>query len=81
MNVKYIVTRDMRIIVFPPTFNHSDFARFNPVSAGFIWFGVDREGNPKCTCDGESISLGLKSQPERDTELAMRQLKLDGSYF
>ena len=46
----------------------------NPISAGFISFGINEEGNPTCSCYGESISLGLKSDEEEDTFLAQSQL-------
>lgn len=72
---KYIITRGGRIIVFPEMFYHSDFKEFDPVRAGFISFRVE-EGEPSLSCWGESISLGLKSDPERDTILAKRQLGL-----
>jgi hypothetical protein len=74
MNVKYIITKDDRIIVFSALFLHSDFKRFEPKSAGFISIGV-KEGNPTCSCYGESISLGLKSRGE-DTEIAKQQLDM-----
>lgn len=78
--VKYIVTKDREIIVFSELFNHSDFKKFNPVSAGFISFGVNKQGNPTCSCYGESVSLGLKSNPESDTILAKRQLNMLDDY-
>jgi hypothetical protein len=53
---------------------HRDFRNFNPVSAGFISFGINKEGNPTCSCYGESISLGIESNPEEDTLLAKQQL-------
>jgi hypothetical protein len=46
----------------------------NPVSAGFISFGINEEGNPTCSCYGESISLRLQSDEEEDTFLAQSQL-------
>jgi hypothetical protein len=45
----------------------------NPVSAGFISFGINKDGNPTCSCFGESISLRLLSD-EEDTEIAQHQL-------
>ena len=74
--VKYVITEDEKIIVFPELFQHSQFRNFNPVSAGFISFGVNKMGNPTCNCWGESISLGLKSRPETDTRLAKFQLSM-----
>ena len=74
---KYIVTQDNDIIVFTAVFNHSDFERFNPKSAGFIGFFTNDEGNPDCYCYGDSFSLGLKSNPEIDNRIAKNQLGLN----
>jgi hypothetical protein len=76
---KYVITNDLVIIVFPELLQHSEFKKFEPVSAGFISFGV-KEGNPTCSCYGESISLGLKSDPEEDTKIAKRQLNMQDDY-
>ena len=74
---KYVKTKDDDIIVFSETMQHSQFKHWNPVSAGFIMFYIDKEtGNPNCKCYGESISLGLKSNPEEDTARARYQLGL-----
>lgn len=73
MTTKYIKDKRDNIIVFPATMKHSEFKHFEPVSAGFISFGVDREGNPSCTCYGKSESLDLESDPI-DTWLAERQI-------
>jgi hypothetical protein len=73
--VKYVLTRELKIIVFPNLFPHTDFKSFNPISAGFIEFGV-KDGKPFCYCYGESIGLDLKSNSDVDTELAMEQLGL-----
>lgn len=71
--VKYIRTKNNKIIVFGDYFNHSDFRRFEPISAGFISIGIDDDQNPDCVCYGESVSLDLKSL-EDDTMLAKRQI-------
>ncbi len=71
---KYIKTKEREIIVFGEIMLHSDFKHMNPISAGFIYFGIDEDGNPTCTCHGESISLGLASDEEEDTFLAQIQL-------
>lgn len=71
---KYIKTKDKEIIVFGEIMVHSDFKDMNPISAGFISFGIDEDGNPTCRCYGESISLGLASDEEEDTFLAQSQL-------
>lgn len=75
--VKYIITNNDEIIVFTELLNHSDFKRFDPISAGFISIGVDKAGNPTCGCWGESISLNMKSRPEEDAIIAKRQLNMN----
>jgi hypothetical protein len=71
---KYVITEHGKIIVFPELIQHSSFRNFNPISAGFIYFGLNENGNPTCHCYGESYSLNLKSNPEEDTKLAQIQL-------
>lgn len=73
MHTKYIRTSDGTIIVFPATMKHSKFSHFDPVSAGFISFGLNENRNPSCTCWGESESLKLKSDPD-DTRKAQFQI-------
>ena len=70
---KYIRTKENEIIVFSELQQHSEFKNFNPISAGFIAFGIGKDKNPDCTCWVESISLNLKSM-EDDTRLAKRQI-------
>ena len=72
--VKYIRTIDDEIIIFGEIMQHSDFSNFNPVSAGFISFGINKEGHPTCSCYGHSVSLNLDSKKEEDTQLAKLQL-------
>jgi len=52
----------------------------DPIRAGFISFGVNKEGNPTCSCYGESISLGMVSDPTLDTQIAKRQLNMLDEY-
>jgi hypothetical protein len=78
--VKYIKTKDKQIIVFGEYYTHDQFRNFEPISAGFIGFGNDKNGFPDCTCYGESISLGLKADEKEDTELARNQI-LGYGYF
>ena len=78
--VKYIVTKDNEIVVFGEIMQHSDFRHMNPIRAGFIAFGVNKEGNPTCSCYGKSISLGMDSDPELDTQIAKRQLNMLDEY-
>ena len=80
LKTKYVITKDKEIIVFPELLQHSEFKKFEPISAGFISFGVNEQGNPNCSCYGESISLGLKSNPDEDTKIAKRQLNMLDDY-
>jgi hypothetical protein len=73
IKTKYIKTRNNQIIVFSGVIEHSVLKHLDPISAGFISIGIGEDKNPSCTCYGESISLGLQSDPS-DTELAMRQI-------
>ena len=75
LKTKYVITSDNKIIIFPELLQHSEFKKFNPISAGFISFGVNNQRNPSCTCYGESISLGLTSR-EEDTQIARKQLNM-----
>jgi hypothetical protein len=77
LNQKYVITEHGEIIVFPELIQHSTFRYFNPISTGFISFGLNEEGNPTCSCYGESHSLNLVSKPEDDTKIAIRQLGMD----
>ena len=80
MATKYIKTKDNEIIVFSALLNHSDFKKFNPISAGFILFLTDELGIPNYECYGESVSLNfLKSNPEQDSKLA--NIQILGNYF
>jgi hypothetical protein len=72
--VKYIRTKNDEIIIFGEIMQHSDFRNFNPVSAGFILFGINEHGNPTCNCYGHSVSLNLDSNSEEDTRLAKLKL-------
>jgi hypothetical protein len=72
-NVKYIRSKNNRIIVFSELQEHSEFKMFEPISAGFISFGIGEDRNPDCSCYGESVSLKLKSMKD-DSMLAKRQI-------
>lgn len=67
---KYVRLKEYgQIIIFPCIIQHSKFKSFNPITAGFCY--ID---NQKIKCFGESISLDLKSDPEKDTILATKQI-------
>lgn len=79
--VKYIKTKDRQIIIFSEYYTHDEFLhKFEPVSAGFIFFSVDDKGQPDCRCYGKSVSLGLEADEKIDTELARNQI-LGYGYF
>ena len=63
-DLKYIKTKNDFIIVFPETFSHSDFRHFEPVTAGFVYIGVNSDKEITCRCYGESVGLKLKSEQE-----------------
>lgn len=71
--VKYIRTNKNQIIVFPEYHQHSEFKKFEPISAGFISIGYNDKKEIDCKCYGESVSLNLKSKDD-DTILAKRQI-------
>jgi hypothetical protein len=79
MATKYIKTKDKKIMIFSGLNNHSDFAMFHPVSAGFIKFYIDEHETIKCECYGSSFSLQLESEPEEDTMLSQIQI-VDSRY-
>ena len=71
---KYIKTSKNEIIVFSDLLQHKDMKHFNPVTAGFISFGIDEDGNPSCMCWGDSSTLELKSDEALDSIIAKRQI-------
>jgi hypothetical protein len=76
-NAKYIRWGRDNMYIFPPAGNiHCEIAvrlcDIPPISAGFI--KILSDGTIQCY--GESISLGLKAEPE-DSEIAKRILKGD----
>jgi hypothetical protein len=73
---KYVRTKDDEIIIFPAFRVHSSFRHLEPISAGFISFGINSNGDMTCQCFGESISLNLESLKD-DTLLAKFQLGLE----
>ena len=72
--IKYIRTKEDTIIVFSELFEHSKFANFNPISAGFVSFGTDKDGELNCTCYGYSASLKLESKGEEDAGLVKMEI-------
>jgi len=74
MKAKYIKTKDDEIIIFSELQQHKEFKHFHPVSAGFVSFKCDKNGNVTCECYGESISLNLESDSQIDTKLTKKQI-------
>lgn len=68
--LKYVRTKH-DIIIFSATISHDTFKYLNPISAGFCVVRSDKE---MVACYGESWSLGIKSNPKEDTELATREV-------
>ena len=72
---KYIIFNENGVecaIIFDEMIDHSDFKKFNPISAGFI--NIWSENNQlKIACYGRSTSLKLKSR-EEDKKLVERQI-------
>lgn len=70
---KYIVYRDddnlLSFLIFPPIRMHREFSEYHPISAGFVRLVTKADGTPQYECFGESISLELKSNPLRDSNL------------
>lgn len=68
---KYVIV-DGSVIVFSAAIKHSDILRHgqNVTSAGFVSFRVIKDKDDfdvvEPHCYGESISLGVKSDPEAD---------------
>lgn len=79
-DVKYVVTKDNEMIIFGATISHDEFIDFKPIRAGFISFGLNKDGNPTCKCYGSSFSLRKESDPEKDTLLAQMTLRIGDFY-
>jgi hypothetical protein len=83
MDMKYIMD-DVTPIIFCPTMNHDNMARRlfgrmeyikgRVTSAGFLAFRVGEDGNVCVHAYGKSESLGIESQPERDSRIITRAL-------
>ena len=76
--MKYIVFEnrdgDESLYLFPESKTHDEFSKvfayLKPVRAGFVSMGDD----DKLYCNGESISLKLRSDSFKDNMLLYRQL-------
>ena len=63
--------RYKEVIIFPCSLEHSAFKHLNPISAGFCYVLGDEE---VVRCFGESFSLGLEADIQKDTLDATRQV-------
>ena len=84
---KYVVLKywvcDCVAIVFPAFIEHREFVQrlgLKPedvLSAGFVSYCYDEKTktNTQIYCSGESKSLGVKANPERDSKLVLRLFK------
>jgi hypothetical protein len=85
--MKYVVfnTRNgEKIVLFPASIEHAAFTRmvskeWKAIRAGFVWFfetdvpdGENLKGQFQCY--GESFSLGLQSDKEKDTGMLRSEL-------
>lgn len=76
--LKYIMTKDKEPILFPPTINHSEMAkdiRGEVVSAGFVSFSANKDGDVVAHAHGYSLTLDMQSHPE-DSSIINRFLRL-----
>jgi hypothetical protein len=54
-------------VIFPKWIEHSTIkADWEPISAGFCTISQDKDFQTVISCFGESVSLKLKSNPEKD---------------
>ena len=79
---KYVIMDGLPIIVHPGIYHNSikvaDHMIDNEVtSAGFVEFNKD---SGRFECFGESVSLGIKSNPERDSHLVNKMLDPNYEY-
>ena len=76
---KYVIVRGSGII-FTAAIQHRDMVGYNEKceGAGFVRFAtkVDSYGDTVIVakCYGKSISLGIESRPEEDSEILTRQI-------
>lgn len=70
MNKHKYVRKQHGFIIFPETFNHSNFGnKENVISAGFCYINT---GEGLCRCFGESVSLGIKSKEDDSDKMTIQ---------
>lgn len=73
---KYVIVNGSAI-VFSAAIQHKDMVGYHEKceGAGFVTFHYSDEGDyVYAKCYGESISLGIKSRPEKDSLIITRQI-------
>ncbi len=86
MKIKYIIFDEILPVLFSEGHQHKAYRQIGiPTSAGFCAFEQIEDRDPfsltykkklyKVTCWGESISLGIKSNPEWDESIIKRLLE------
>jgi len=76
---KYVIVEGSAI-VFSAAIQHKDMVRYNQRcdGAGFVSFSTKKDewGDEKiqANCYGESISLGIKSREDIDSQIVTRQI-------
>lgn len=68
---KYVISSQGPVL-FPDTFNHSDFVHMNPTSAGKFLISRNTRGKVSVMVYGDSFTLGLKS--DKDDALRIESL-------
>jgi hypothetical protein len=80
MKLKYVMGA-YGPVIFPETYTHSDIAdgvKGEIKSAGFLFLAYDKKEERFVShAHGQSISLGLKSDPENDSRIIDRILNND----
>jgi hypothetical protein len=76
---KYVIVEGCGII-FSAAIQHRDMVGYNQkcTGAGFVNFGIETDSYGDtimvAKCYGESVSLGIRSNPEEDSKLLTRQI-------
>jgi len=84
MKTKYIIVKDdfgaPAVVILDKLLSHDKVAAGKEVlSAGFVEIWPDGT-EIKAICYGESISLHIKSRPEKDTELLTKMFQSKWAY-
>jgi len=76
MEMKYVILKSRNFLVFPPTMEHASVTTCprDVVSAGFVNVAphAQEDGRVEAHCFGESVSLGVRADPEGDSAILTR---------